>query len=130
QPSGNGRIGSRYLRTRGESAMQPVIPAQGVRPATIRSKLVLEVGAELAGLPGFSPQQARVQLRPQGGEAWTYTLFGSDSPGGVQAVAAGEADIAIVNPSGPLTMAYLGKGIFPQPVPVRAIGVIPSRDWM
>src|ERR1051325_7526490 len=100
------------------------------RPVIIRSKLVLEVASELAGNRGFPQAQARVQLRPQGGEAWDYTIFGSDSPSGIQAVASGEAQIAIVNPSGPLTMAYLGKGAFKEAVPVRAITVIPSRDWM
>jgi TRAP-type uncharacterized transport system substrate-binding protein len=37
--------------------------------------------------------------------------------------------VAIINPSAVLTMAYRGKGPYPGPIPVRAIGVIPSRDW-
>jgi TRAP-type uncharacterized transport system substrate-binding protein len=100
------------------------------RPVIIRSKLVLEVSSELVGNRAFPQAQAQVQLRPQGGQDWHYTIFGSDSPSGIHAVASGEAQIAIVNPGGPLTMAYLGKGAFKESVPVRAITIIPSRDWM
>jgi len=72
--------------------------------------------------------QAQIQIRPQGGKEWSYTLFGSDTPDALWAVARREADIASINPSGPLTMAYRGKGPFKEPVPLRAITVIPSLD--
>jgi TRAP-type uncharacterized transport system substrate-binding protein len=35
-----------------------------------------------------------------------------------------------LNPAGPLAAAYRGKGPFSEPVPVRAIAVIPSLDWL
>src|SRR5947209_12619267 len=74
--------------------------------------------------------QAQIQIRPQGGKQWSYTLFGGDTPEAIWAVARREADIASINPSGPLTMAYRGKGPFKEPIPVRAITVVPSLDWL
>jgi TRAP-type uncharacterized transport system substrate-binding protein len=75
-------------------------------------------------------QQAQIQIRPQGRFPWSYTLWGSDTPDALWAVARHEVDVAIINPSGPLTMAYRGKGPFTEPVPLRAITVIPSLDWL
>ncbi|HZT09376.1 MAG TPA: TAXI family TRAP transporter solute-binding subunit [Chloroflexota bacterium] len=99
-------------------------------PASTRSLVMLEVAAELVA-PRESPYpQAQVQLRPQGAEGWTYTLIGSDTPEAIWQVARREVDIATINPSGPLTMAFRGKGPFREPVPVRAIAVIPSLDWL
>ena len=34
----------------------------------------------------------------------------------------------MINPSGLLTQAYRGTGLFPQPLPVRIIAVYPSLD--
>jgi TRAP-type uncharacterized transport system substrate-binding protein len=39
-----------------------------------------------------------------------------------------ELDMAMINPSGLLTQAYRGTGLFPQPLPVRIIAVYPSLD--
>lgn len=72
--------------------------------------------------------QVKISIRPQGALRWSTTLFASDSPSGIAAVAAGEADLAIVNPSAMLTMAYRGTGPYPLPLPVRAITVIPQHD--
>jgi TRAP-type uncharacterized transport system substrate-binding protein len=81
--------------------------------------------------PRTSPyQQARVQIRDQGAADWTYTMLGSDSPRALEEVARREADVASVNPSGTLTVAYRGKGPFAEPLPLRAITVIPSLDWL
>jgi hypothetical protein len=43
-------------------------------------------------------------------------------------VASREVDLAIINPAAVLSVAMRGKGIFKQPMPVRAIAVIPSWD--
>ena len=43
-------------------------------------------------------------------------------------VAEGRLDLAIANPSAALTLAYLGKGPFRRPLPLRTIAVIPSAD--
>ena len=45
-------------------------------------------------------------------------------------VARGELDVAAVNPSAFLSMAYRGTGPYPEQLPVRAIAVMPSLDVM
>jgi len=99
-------------------------------PAATRSQFMLEVASELVSPRGYPYQQAMVQLRKQGPGPWAYTLFGSDTPEAIRQVARGEADIAAVNPSSPLTLAYRGTGPFKEPLPVRIITVIPSLDWL
>ena len=47
---------------------------------------------------------------------------------GVFAVAAREVDLAMINPAAVLSVALRGEGIFKQPMPVRAIALIPSWD--
>src|SRR5262249_2705410 len=44
------------------------------------------------------------------------------------AVARDELDVAIINPSGLLTQAYRGNGIFPEPLPLRVLASYPSWD--
>src|SRR4051812_12996061 len=95
-------------------------------PAIMRSKLMLEVASELASEEGWPYYQARIQMRPQGGDGWGFTLFGSDSPAGIQAVAEGEADFGIVNPGGVGAMALRGRGPFKEPIPLRAVTVLPQ----
>lgn len=46
------------------------------------------------------------------------------------AVARGEVDLASINPSAYLTMAYRGTGPFAEPLPVRAIATMPTLDLM
>jgi TRAP-type uncharacterized transport system substrate-binding protein len=46
------------------------------------------------------------------------------------AVARGELDVAAVNPSAFLSMAYRGTGPYPEPLPLRVIAVMPSLDVM
>ena len=98
------------------------------RPVVTRSRLVLEVAEELASDNSWPWQQARVHLRPQGGGDGSVTLFGSDSPDSIEQVARGEVDFAIVNPASPLTLALRGTGPFREPLPLRAVAVIPSED--
>ena len=105
-------------------------PFESPRPPTIRSQFMLEVASELVAPRTFLHQQARIQLRAQGSADSVYTLSGSDAPSALDEVGRREIDVGIVNPGGPLTMAYRGKGPFSQPIPVRAITVIPSRDWL
>jgi TRAP-type uncharacterized transport system substrate-binding protein len=93
-----------------------------------RSRLVLQVAEELASDNSWPLQQARIQLRPQGGGPRSLSLFGSDSPEAIEQVARGEADIAMVNPSAALSLAVRGRGPFQKPLPLRTLAVIPSRD--
>jgi TRAP-type uncharacterized transport system substrate-binding protein len=46
------------------------------------------------------------------------------------AVARGEVDLAAMNPSAYLTMAYRGTGPYAEPLPVRAIATMPTLDLM
>src|SRR5919206_180004 len=97
-------------------------------PVTIRSKLMLEVASELVSRRDWDEKQSTVHLRVQGAPDWAYTLFASDTPDGIDAVVRGEADVAIVNPAEPLTLAYRGTGPYTEPQPVRVITNIPSYD--
>lgn len=99
-------------------------------PATTRSRLMLEVASELVGETGWSQRQAGVTLREQGTAGWPLTLFASDAPSAIDEVVEGRAQIAIVNPAEPLTLAYRGTGPFPAPLPLAVITVIPSEDQM
>ncbi len=62
------------------------------------------------------------------GEGRKLGLFGSSTVVGIDAVMAGDVDLAIVNPSATLTLAYRASGPFTTPLPLRTIAVIPSRD--
>jgi len=105
-------------------------PFQSPRPVTIRSQIMLETVSELVAQRGYPYQQAQVMVRPQGPGPWSFTLFGSDAPDSIEQVASGEVDVAVINPSCVLTLAYRGTGPYREPKPVRAISVIPSRDWL
>jgi TRAP-type uncharacterized transport system substrate-binding protein len=97
--------------------------------ATIRSRVVLEIASELVGRHDHPYIQAKVLLRPaRGDKEWRMALFGSSTYEGIEAVASGEADLAITNPSAALSLAYRGTGLFNAPQPVRPIAVIPSYD--
>ena len=97
-------------------------------PHTTRSRLILEVASELSGKKEWPYGQARVTLREQGGESWQACLFASDTPDVIDEVARREVDVAIINPAGPLALAYRGTGPFKKAIPLRVITVIPSLD--
>ena len=58
------------------------------------------------------------------------TLFASDSPAAIWEVASGKVQFAIINPSMILKLAALGSSPFTEPLPLRAIAVLPSSDQM
>jgi len=97
---------------------------------TIRSRLVLELASELVDQPGWAHRQARVSLRPQGADGWPVILFASDGPAAIEDVARGDVQVAIINPAGYLALAERGTGAFAEPIPLRAITVIPSPDQL
>jgi TRAP-type uncharacterized transport system substrate-binding protein len=99
-------------------------------PHTTRSRLMLEVASELVNRRDWPYLQARVSLRAQGGNDWPVTLFGSDSPAAIWEVASGKVQFAIINPSMILKLAALGSAPFTEPLPLRAIAVLPSSDQM
>jgi hypothetical protein len=94
-------------------------------PNVTRSRLVLEIASEMAGgaradaVPEYI--LPKVTLRhSRGGETATFSAVSSAD--GIFAVAAREADLAIINPASVLAVALRGQGIFKKPMPVRAIG--------
>jgi TRAP-type uncharacterized transport system substrate-binding protein len=99
-------------------------------PVTMRSRLMLEVTSELVGAVEWEEKQVMIFLRTQGDDTWKIRFFGSDAPNSVDAVASGEADIAICNPGGVLAMAVRGRGPYKQPLPLRAITVLPQFDQL
>jgi hypothetical protein len=109
-----------------------VIPAVfGANPNVTRSRLVLEIASEMTGSAASDVAPAYVQPRvvlrnTRGGKPATF--LGGSTAEGIFAVASREVDLAIINPATVLSVALRGKGMFKQPMPVRAIGVIPSWD--
>jgi hypothetical protein len=97
---------------------------------TIRSRLVLEVASEMIEHDAWPDRQARVSLRPQGGDRWTVNMIASDGPAALDMVARGEMEVAISNPAMYLAMAVRGTGPYKKPIPLRAITVIPSPDQL
>lgn len=97
---------------------------------TIRSRLVLEVAAEMIEREGWPNRQARVSLRPQGAEEWAVNMIASDGPAALDMVARGEMQLAISNPAMYLAMAVRGTGPYKTPIPLRAITIIPSPDQL
>jgi hypothetical protein len=93
-------------------------------PITTRSRVVLEIAAELVAEEEQPLRQAKVLLREQGNPSREFPLclFGTSTMEGVDAVLAREADLAIINPAGPLTVAYR------RGAPLRTLAVIPSLD--
>jgi len=97
-------------------------------PVVMRSKLMLEAASELVGSDDWADRQVQIHFRVQGAERWKVCFFASDAPNSIDAVVSGEADIAICNPGAVLAMALRGTGPFKEPIPVRAIFVLPQFD--
>lgn len=97
---------------------------------TTRSRVVLEIAAELVAMEGQSLRQAKVLLRAQGegDPTWPLRLFGSSTNEGIEAVVSGESALAIINPAAALSIAYRGAAPYQVPQPVRTLAVIPSFD--
>jgi TRAP-type uncharacterized transport system substrate-binding protein len=97
-------------------------------PVFIRSRLALEVAAELVGTAEWPYLRAHVDLRARDFDSEGFSIFGTGSPDGIDLVGSGDVAMAMINPSAMLTMAYRGKGPYAKPIDVRAITVSPSYD--
>jgi TRAP-type uncharacterized transport system substrate-binding protein len=87
------------------------------------------MSAAMAAEPGEPYREALVHLQSQAGKKQTLALTASSTVDTVTRVVKGELDLAFLNPSSALTVAYTGKGShFTNPQPVRAIAVLPSLD--
>jgi TRAP-type uncharacterized transport system substrate-binding protein len=106
--------------------------ARPVGRDTIRSRLVLEVASEMVDQADWPNRQARVSLRPQGGDQWTVNMIASDGPAALDQVARGEMQLAIGNPAMFLALALRGTGPYKDkaPIALRAITIIPSPDQL
>jgi TRAP-type uncharacterized transport system substrate-binding protein len=97
-------------------------------PVLSRSKVALELAAELVGKQGWPYLRAHVDLREKDFDESGFGIFGSGSPDGIDRVASGRSHIAMINPSAMLSMAYRGTGPYSKPLPVRVISMLPSFD--
>jgi TRAP-type uncharacterized transport system substrate-binding protein len=100
-------------------------------PNVTRSRLVLEIASEMAGgaVADAVPDYVLPKVTLKHSRTGTAATFSAvSSADGIFAVASRQADLATINPAAVLSVALRGKGIFQRPMPVRAIGVIPSPD--
>jgi TRAP-type uncharacterized transport system substrate-binding protein len=109
--------------------------AKMINARMMRAKMALEVAAELYTKNMFSMGNVvRIAIEPSSREERFSPLvlgINGDLLGGMRApleVAAGRVDVAFVNPSAVVTMAYRGKGFFKRKLPLRALAVFPSWD--
>jgi len=97
-----------------------------------RAKMLWEIGLHIAGDPKEPYMGNRdVCVAVGSGSANTFRpslRMSTGSPLVARAVARGDLDMAIVNPSGMLTQAYRGTGLFPEPLPVCVVACYPSWD--
>lgn len=98
-----------------------------IAPPTIRGRLVLEVASELMGDDAWPYRQVRVSL---GAGSGSVSFSGGADLTAIDEVATGQVQVSLINPAGALKVALLGNGPFKDPVPVRAIAVIPSADQL
>ena len=103
----------------------------------MRTKMALEVAAELYTRRMFSMGNvATVSIQPSSREEqFPGVILGinGDLLGGMKApieVAKRRVDVAFINPSAIVTMAYRGKGFYKEQLPLRALAAFPSWDKM
>ena len=99
-----------------------------IGPPAMRARLLLEAAAGMTAHPDEPYREPELTLQTDGGGP-PLRLCASSTLDGITRVVGGEVDLAFINPSSALTVAYRGKGsCFTQPQPVCAVTVLPSRD--
>ena len=97
-----------------------------------RSKMLWEIALGYAGdpsIPYYGNRDVAVYVGNGSGEVFKPSLrMSPGSPALAVGVCRGDLDAAFVNPSALLTQAYLGKGLFSEPLPVRVLACYPSWD--
>ena len=97
-----------------------------------RIKTLWEIGVHVAAdsaVRGASDREIYIAVGNGSAENFKPSLrMATGSPLLAYAVARDELDVAIINPSGLLTQAYRGTGMFPKPLPVRVLANYPSWD--
>src|SRR3990172_1383662 len=97
-----------------------------------RTKFLWEIGLHIAGDPNtpyYGNRDMCIVVGSGSGEKFRPWLrMATGAPHLAYAVCRGELEMAMVNPSGFLTQAYRGTGLFKEPLPVRVIANYPSWD--
>lgn len=97
-----------------------------------RCKMLWEIGLHIAGDPAtpyYGNRDMCIAVGKGSGDAFRPWLrMATGAPHLARAVARGELDLAMVNPSGLLTQAYRGTGLFSEPLPLRIVANYPSWD--
>ena len=97
-----------------------------------RARLLWEIGLHIAGDPATPYNGNRdICIVVGSGSAQNirpWLRMSTGSPILAHAVVRGELEMAMVNPSGLLTQAYRGTGLFLEPLPVRVVANYPSWD--
>jgi TRAP-type uncharacterized transport system substrate-binding protein len=97
-----------------------------------RAKLMWEIGLHIAGNPNTpysGPRDMCISVGSGSGENFRPWLrMATGSPILAHAVCRNDLEMAMINPSGLLTQAYRGTGLFKKPLPVRIIANYPSWD--
>lgn len=98
----------------------------------LRAKTLWEIGLHVAADPstpyGGDRDMSIVVGNGSGADFRPALRLATGSPILAEGVVRGTLDMAFVNPSGLLTQAYRGTGLFAQPLPVRVVAVYPSWD--
>jgi TRAP-type uncharacterized transport system substrate-binding protein len=107
-------------------------PRQAMNAPLIRSTVLSEMALHVADTPKAWANRTRhvyVAVGSGSGEQFRPWLRLADgSPLLVHAIMREELDVAFMNPSGLLTQAYRGRGMYREPLPVRIVANYPSWD--
>jgi len=97
-----------------------------------RCKLMWEIGLHIAGDPAtpyYGNRDMMIAVGSGSGENYRPWLrMATGAPHLAYAVCRGDLEMSMVNPSGFLTQAYRGTGLFSEPLPVRVLAIYPSWD--
>ncbi len=98
----------------------------------LRAKFLWELGLNFAGNPKTpygGNRDVCITIGNGSGEQFRPALrMATGSPILAYEVARGGLEMAMINPSGLLTQAYRGVGLFPAPLPLRIVAVWPTHD--
>ncbi|HZT08526.1 MAG TPA: TAXI family TRAP transporter solute-binding subunit [Chloroflexota bacterium] len=109
-----------------------MLPERG-GASTTRARLLTEIALGMSAERGATRpyRDVQISLGVVNDGAFNRALsFAAGPPDVAFAVARRDLDLAALNPSPFLTMAYRGTGPFPQPLPLRALAIMPSWDRM
>jgi TRAP-type uncharacterized transport system substrate-binding protein len=119
---------TRNCHTGGSIDMEPLPRGANFR----RAKFLWELGLNVAGNPATPYGGNRdmcIVVGNGSGSAFRPALrMATGSPILALEVAAGALEMAMVNPSGLLTQACRGVGLFKEPLPLRIVAMYPSYD--